>query len=54
MISSKYRILLFILALALFSGCQTKKSFTIFTIGDSTMANKKQDVYPETGWCQVL
>jgi lysophospholipase L1-like esterase len=28
--------------------------FTIYTIGDSTMADKKADVYPETGWCQVL
>ncbi len=30
------------------------KTFSIFTIGDSTMANKKPDVFPETGWCQVL
>lgn len=38
-----------------FSNCQqTNKPFTIYTIGDSTMANKKQEVYPETGWCQVL
>ncbi len=27
---------------------------TVFTIGDSTMANKKAEVAPETGWCQVL
>lgn len=27
---------------------------TIFTIGDSTMANKKAEVAPETGWCQVF
>jgi len=27
---------------------------TVFTIGDSTMANKKADVAPETGWCQVF
>ena len=27
---------------------------TVFTIGDSTMANKKAEVFPETGWCQVL
>lgn len=26
----------------------------IYTIGDSTMADKKPGVYPETGWCQVL
>lgn len=27
---------------------------TVFTIGDSTMANKKAEVAPETGWCQVF
>ncbi|MBN2813773.1 MAG: rhamnogalacturonan acetylesterase [Bacteroidales bacterium] len=26
----------------------------IYTIGDSTMANKTTEVYPETGWGQVL
>ncbi|MFV0593974.1 MAG: rhamnogalacturonan acetylesterase [Draconibacterium sp.] len=26
----------------------------IFSIGDSTMATKKPEVYPETGWCQAL
>ena len=30
------------------------RKFTIYTIGDSTMASKNPDVYPETGWCQVL
>lgn len=35
-------------------GCQNNKPFTIFAIGDSTMANKTPEVYPETGWCQVL
>lgn len=29
-------------------------SITVFTIGDSTMANKKAEVAPETGWCQVF
>jgi len=34
--------------------CTTEKTpMTIYTVGDSTMANKGQDVYPETGWCQV-
>jgi Lysophospholipase L1 and related esterases len=28
--------------------------FTVWTIGDSTMANKKADVAPETGWCQAF
>jgi lysophospholipase L1-like esterase len=40
--------------MALLSACQNNKPITIFTIGDSTMANKKIEVFPETGWCQVL
>ncbi|HNX55409.1 MAG TPA: rhamnogalacturonan acetylesterase, partial [Prolixibacteraceae bacterium] len=28
--------------------------FTVWTIGDSTMANKKEEVAPETGWCQAF
>jgi lysophospholipase L1-like esterase len=35
-------------------GCQRQRSIQLFTIGDSTMANKKAEVYPETGWGQVL
>ena len=27
---------------------------TVWTIGDSTMANKKAEVAPEAGWCQVF
>ncbi|OFX33231.1 MAG: hypothetical protein A2W90_03445 [Bacteroidetes bacterium GWF2_42_66] len=34
------------------SFCQEK--INVFTIGDSTMANKKAEVFPETGWGQVL
>jgi lysophospholipase L1-like esterase len=30
------------------------EKIVIYTIGDSTMANKVPDVYPETGWGQVL
>ena len=45
--------IIFILSIAV--GCKTAdKPFTIFTVGDSTMADKKPEVYPETGWCQVL
>lgn len=41
--------------LILLSGCsQPEKPFTIYAVGDSTMANKKAEVYPETGWCMVL
>ena len=32
----------------------SSKTITVFTIGDSTMANKKAEVAPETGWCQVF
>ena len=28
--------------------------FTVWTIGDSTMASKKAEVAPETGWCQAF
>lgn len=35
------------------AGIQGEK-ITVFTIGDSTMANKKAEVAPETGWCQVF
>lgn len=30
------------------------EKIAVFTIGDSTMANKKAEVAPETGWCQVF
>jgi len=32
----------------------SRENITVFTIGDSTMANKKAEVAPETGWCQVF
>jgi lysophospholipase L1-like esterase len=38
----------------LWAGKPKEKGFRIFTIGDSTMANKIEEVYPETGWGQVL
>ena len=41
-------------ALLILVGCQNEKEISVFCIGDSTMANKKADVFPETGWCQVL
>lgn len=41
--------------MSLVNACSTDKApLTIYTIGDSTMANKKSEVYPETGWGQVL
>lgn len=51
----KNTILLLVIILIVFTSCQpNEKPFTIYTIGDSTMANKKAEVHPETGWCQVL
>lgn len=32
----------------------TSEKFTVWTIGDSTMANKKAEVAPETGWCHAF
>lgn len=32
----------------------SENRIAVFTIGDSTMANKKVEVAPETGWCQVF
>jgi len=40
--------------LLIIAGCQKERNIQLFTIGDSTMANKKAEVYPETGWGQVL
>ncbi|WP_372648124.1 rhamnogalacturonan acetylesterase [Draconibacterium sp.] len=36
------------------SACQKPKEFSIYCVGDSTMANKSKDAFPETGWCMVL
>lgn len=47
-------IIVLILAVTVFSACQTNAPLTIYSIGDSTMANKKKEVFPETGWCQVI
>jgi len=47
--------LLFTLTIIIFAFCrQVEKPFAIYTIGDSTMANKVAEVKPETGWGQVL
>lgn len=37
------------------SSCSTiRPPVTIHSIGDSTMADKKPEGYPETGWCQAF
>jgi lysophospholipase L1-like esterase len=43
----------FLLALLLLNGVPEKKA-SLYLIGDSTMAGKTADKYPETGWGQVL
>jgi lysophospholipase L1-like esterase len=40
--------------LSLHSCSDDKLHITINIFGDSTMADKIPEVYPETGWCQVL
>ncbi len=51
-----FRTLIFFCLLVILTGFSpTKKRITIFTIGDSTMANKDTSRNnPERGWCQVL
>jgi len=46
--------LFWFLLIAIFASCTSSKLITVYTIGDSTMANKKAEVYPETGWGQVF
>lgn len=43
-----------IIALLLLSFELPDEKIVVYTIGDSTMANKPAGVYPETGWAQVL
>jgi lysophospholipase L1-like esterase len=46
-----------ILILALFLAACTddvQKPIDVYMVGDSTMSNKKAEVYPETGWGQVF
>lgn len=43
-----------IFAVAIISCSEQQKPIDVYMIGDSTMANKKENKYPETGWGQVL
>lgn len=36
------------------TGCIQTKQITLYMIGDSTMANKTTEVYPEKGWGQLF
>lgn len=49
----KFLFLMFIM-MTLHNCDGDQKRFTIYTIGDSTMADKGPDVFPEKGWCQDL
>lgn len=49
----KYFFLIACILLVL-SACKEKKIVNIYCIGDSTMADKEPEVFPETGWCQAL
>ncbi len=58
MLIMKMYLLVFILVTASFETIMAQSNsenrMTVWTIGDSTMANKKAEVFPETGWCQVF
>lgn len=45
---------IFVFASGLSAQETSSGKFTVWTIGDSTMANKKVEVAPETGWCQAF
>lgn len=47
-------LILGLLVLILLGACEREKSFTLYTIGDSTMASYNSNRYPLTGWGQVL
>jgi lysophospholipase L1-like esterase len=47
---SSLRKIMFILLAALVTSCHSPRQLTIWSIGDSTMADKRAEVRPETGW----
>jgi lysophospholipase L1-like esterase len=54
-LSAVLRVWICLGVVLLFQACTSERvPITIYTIGDSTMADKKPEVYPETGWGQVL
>lgn len=49
------RIFIVLLLVLMGLACNSEKSITVFMVGDSTMANKKNtDINPERGWGQLL
>lgn len=55
---TKTKLVFVLLLTACFSSAQKEgnetNKITVFTIGDSTMADKKKEVAPENGWCQAF
>ena len=49
----KYLALSLLLSL-FFIGCSNEPVYNVYLAGDSTMADKKPEAYPETGWGQVF
>lgn len=43
-----------LILLTLFGACKPKEKVTLFLVGDSTMAPKKEKKRPETGWGEML
>jgi len=55
MIMKPVKFIVFVLMVITLQYCTgDQKGFTIYTIGDSTMADKGPGVFPEKGWCQDL
>lgn len=50
----KQLVIVFSVILLTFASCQNNTNISIFCIGDSTMANKAKEAYPEHGWCMVI
>jgi lysophospholipase L1-like esterase len=50
----KYIFISCLIGLLVFAGCSKNDKITIYTIGDSTMAIKKENKRPETGWGEGL
>ncbi|GET26969.1 GDSL-type esterase/lipase family protein [Prolixibacter sp. NT017] len=48
------KIIAILISLIWMGNSARKDTIQLWTIGDSTMANKKAEVFPETGWGQVL
>ncbi len=44
----------FVVSLIICTSCSSGKMIGVYTIGDSTMAIKKEDKRPETGWAEKL